>query len=54
MPLISTATGSFFAGRRASTYSSAAWSPSTLGNDLRMWFNPKRYPTTTFSPAVTH
>ena len=29
MPLVSTVTGSFFAGRRASTYSSAAWSPST-------------------------
>ena len=29
MPILSTATGSFFAGRRASTYSSAAWDPST-------------------------
>ena len=29
MPLLSTATGSFFAGRRASAFSSAAWDPST-------------------------
>ena len=40
-------TGSFKAGRRASTYSSAAWSPSTLGNDLRMWLNPSDTSTTT-------
>ena len=49
MPLVSTVTGSFFAGRRASTYSSAAWSPSILGNDLRMWLNPSDTSTTTFS-----
>ena len=30
MPLVSTVTGSFFAGRRASTYSSAAWSPADI------------------------
>ena len=29
MPILSTATGSFFAGRRASAFSSAAWDPST-------------------------
>ena len=29
MPFISTVTGSFFAGRRSTAYSSAAWDPST-------------------------
>ena len=29
MPLLSTATGSFFAGRRANAFSGSAWSPST-------------------------
>ena len=37
MPLLSTATGSFFAGRRASTYSSAAWSPSDI--TTAVWFD---------------
>jgi hypothetical protein len=47
MPLIGTATGSFFAGRRASAFS-RDWSPSMLGNDLRMWLNPSDTSTTTF------
>ena len=48
MPILATATGSFFAGRRASTYSSAAWAPTNLGIDLRMWLNPSDTSTTTF------
>ena len=47
MPLIGTATGSFFAGRRASAFS-RDWSPSMLGNDLRMWLNPSDTTKTTF------
>ena len=47
MPLIGTAIGSFFAGRRASAFS-RDWSPSMLGNDLRMWINPSDTSTTTF------
>ena len=47
MPLIGSATGSFFAGRRASAFS-RDWSPSMLGNDLRMWLNPSDTSTTTF------
>ena len=43
---ISTATGSFFAGRRASTYRIGL---PMLGNDLRMWLNPSDTPTTTSS-----
>ena len=38
MPILSTATGSFFAGRRASTYDSAAWSPST-DITAAIWFD---------------
>ena len=49
MAFIGSVTGSFKAGRRASTFSSAAWSPSTLGNDLRIWLNPSDTSTTTFS-----
>jgi hypothetical protein len=48
MPLLSTATGSFFAGRRASAFSGTAWAPTNLGNDLRMWLNPSDTSTTTF------
>ena len=47
MPLLSTATGSFFAGRRASAYGTA-WSPTNLGINLRMWLNPSDTSTTTF------
>ena len=47
MPLIGSATGSFFAGRRASAFT-RDWSPSMLGNDLRMWLNPSDTSTTTF------
>ena len=47
MPLIGSATGSFFAGRRASAFS-RDWSPSMLGNDLRMWLNPSDTTKTTF------
>ena len=50
MPLIGTATGSFFAGRRASAFT-RDWSPSMLENDLRMWLNPSDTSTTTISPA---
>ena len=48
MPILSTATGSFFAGRRASAFSGTAWSPTDLGNDLRMWLNPSDSSTRTF------
>ena len=47
MPFIGTVTGSFTAGRRASAFS-RDWSPSMLGNDLRMWINPSDTSTTTF------
>ena len=47
MPILSTVTGSFFAGRRASAYGTA-WAPTNLGNDLRMWLNPSDTSTTTF------
>ena len=47
MPLLSTATGSFFAGRRSSAYGTS-WTPTFLGNDLRMWINPSDTSTTTF------
>ena len=48
MAFIGSVTGSFKAGRRASTYSSAAWAPTDLGIDLRMWLNPSDTSTTTF------
>ena len=51
MPLLSTATGSFFAGRRASAYGTA-WAPTNLGNDLRMWLNPSDTSTTTFQSGT--
>ena len=38
MPLLSTATGSFFAGRRASAFSGTAWSPST-DITAAIWFD---------------
>ena len=53
MPLIGTATGSFTAGRRASAFS-RDWSPSDLGNDLRMWINPSDTSTTTFQAGTNH
>ena len=50
MPFISTVTGSFTAGRRASAFGSApAWSPTDLGLNLRMWINPSDTSTTTFA-----
>ena len=53
MPLISTVTGSFTAGRRASAFGSApAWAPTDLGNDLRMWLNPSDTTTTTFQSGT--
>ena len=54
MPILSTATGSFFAGRRASAISGTAWTPTFLGNDLRMWINPSDTSTTTFSVGTNH
>ena len=48
MAFIGTVTGSFKAGRRATAFSSAAWTPTNLGNDLRMWLNPSDTSTTTF------
>jgi len=50
MPFIGTVTGSFTAGRRASAFN-RDWSPSMLGNDLRMWLNPSDTSTTTITPA---
>ena len=37
MPLLSTATGSFFAGRRASAFGSTLWSPSDI--TTAVWFD---------------
>ena len=51
MPILSTVTGSFFAGRRASAYGTA-WSPTDLGIDLRMWLNPSDTSTTTFQSGT--
>ena len=48
MPILATATGSFFAGRRASAFSGTAWAPTDLGINLRMWVNPSDTSTTTF------
>ena len=48
MPFLSLVTHSFKAGRRATAFSSAAWTPTNLGNDLRMWLNPSDTSTTTF------
>ena len=49
MPFLSLVTHSFKAGRRATAFSSpAAWAPTNLGNDLRMWLNPSDTSTTTF------
>ena len=48
MPILSLVTGSFTAGRRASAFSGTAWTPTFLGNDLRMWLNPSDTSTTTF------
>jgi len=51
MPILSTVTGSFFAGRRASAYGTA-WAPTDLGIDLRMWLNPSDTSTTIFQPGT--
>ena len=53
MPLLSTTTGSFFAGRRASAFGTA-WTPTFLGNDLRMWINPSDTSTTTFQSGTNN
>ena len=52
MPLVSSTTGSFFAGRRASAISGTAWAPTNLGIDLRMWLNPSDTSTTIFQPGT--
>ena len=52
MPLISTVTGSFTAGRRASAFSGTAWAPTDLGVNLRMWLNPSDTSTTTFASGT--
>jgi len=51
MPLLSTTTGSFFAGRRASAFGTA-WTPTFLGVNLRMWLNPSDTSTTTFASGT--
>lgn len=48
MAFIGSVTGSFKAGRRANSFGAAAWAPTNLGNDLRMWLNPSDTSTTTF------
>ena len=53
MPLVSSTTGSFFAGRRASAFSGTAWAPTNLGINLRMWLNPSDTTTTTFDNSPT-
>ena len=37
MPILATATGSFFAGRRASAYSGSAWTPTDITSAI--WFD---------------
>ena len=48
MPFLSLVTHSFKAGRRASAFGGTPWSPTDLGNDLRMWLNPSDSSTRTF------
>ena len=48
MAFIGSVTGSFKAGRRANSFGAAAWAPTNLGNDLRMWLNPSDTTKTTF------
>ena len=55
MPFISTVTGSFFAGRRSTAYSSAAWDPSTSITPA-IWLDASdasSYTTTFFSQVST-
>ena len=52
MPILSTVTGSFTAGRRASAFNTAPpWAPTDLGINLRIWLNPSDTSTTTYQPG---
>ena len=49
MPILSTVTGSFTAGRRASAFNTTPpWAPTDLGINLRIWLNPSDTSTTTW------
>jgi hypothetical protein len=48
MPLLSTATGSFFAGRRANSFGTP-FNPSVNIPDLSLWLDPSDTTTTTYS-----
>lgn len=49
MPLLSTATGSFFAGRRASAFSGTPYNPSVNIPNLSIWLDPSDTSTTIYS-----
>ena len=49
MPLLSTATGSFFAGRRATAFGSTPYNPSVNIPNLNLWLDPSDTSTTTYS-----
>ena len=49
MPLVSTVTGSFFAGRRANAFGAAAFNPSVNIPNLSLWLDPSDTSTTTYS-----
>jgi len=49
MPFVSSTTGSFFAGRRASAFSSTPYNPSVNIPNLSLWLDPSDTSTTTYS-----
>ena len=49
MPILATATGSFFAGRRATAFSSTPYNPSVNIPNLSLWLDPSDTSTTTYS-----
>ena len=49
MPFVSSVTGSFFAGRRATAFSSTPYNPSVNIPNLSLWLDPSDTSTTTYS-----
>ena len=49
MPFVSSTTGSFFSGRRASAFSSTPYNPSVNIPNLSIWLDPSDTATTTYS-----
>ena len=49
MPFVSSTTGSFFSGRRASAFSSTPYNPSVNIPNLSLWLDPSDTSTTTYS-----